>query len=196
MLEPIAPASRLGTFIAEHREELIGRCIGLVANRPAPALTNVEAERGIPLLLDRLVAALGHEPSMTRAFGQDATQHGQALFFQGFTISQVVHDYGAVCQAVTGLAVDLAAPVSVDDFRTLNLCLDEAIAGAVTQYSRQQRIANDDRSINQSLALQNMLFVVSTAFQALRGGNVGTSGATGDLIERTLTAMHERLSTP
>ena len=69
MPEPIATVSTLGTFIAEHREELIRRCLGLVANRPA-ALTDGEVERGIPLLLDRLVTALGHEPSKTRAFWQ------------------------------------------------------------------------------------------------------------------------------
>ena len=91
--------------------------------------------------------------------------------------------------AVTELAVDLAAPISPGDFRTLNRSLDDAIAGAVAEYSRQQRIATDDRALIELLALQNMLFIVTTAFQALRSGNVGTAGATGDLIERTLTAI-------
>ena len=53
-------------------------------------------------------------------------------------MSQVVHDYGDVCQSVTDLAVEVNAPISTDDFRTLNRCLDEAIAGAVTEYGREQ----------------------------------------------------------
>jgi hypothetical protein len=32
---------------------------------------------------------------------------------QGFTVSQVVHDYGDVCQAITELAVELNAPITV-----------------------------------------------------------------------------------
>jgi hypothetical protein len=31
-----------------------------------------------------------------------------------------VHEYGDVCQSITDLAVELGAPISTDDFRTLN----------------------------------------------------------------------------
>jgi hypothetical protein len=49
-----------------------------------------------------------------------------------------VHDYGDVCQAITELALAINAPISTDDFRMLNRCLDDAIAGAVTQYTRER----------------------------------------------------------
>ena len=39
---------------------------------------------------------------------------------QGFTVSHVVHDYGDVFQAITELAVELRAAISMDDCRTLN----------------------------------------------------------------------------
>ena len=58
-------------------------------------------------------------------------------------MSQVVHDYGDVCQAITDLAVEAAKPISADDFRTLNRCLDDAIAGAVTEYGRERDEPND-----------------------------------------------------
>ena len=32
--------------------------------------------------------------------------------------------------------MELAAPISTEDFRILNRCLDDAIAGAVTEYGR------------------------------------------------------------
>jgi hypothetical protein len=34
-------------------------------------------------------------------------------------------DYGGVCQAITELAVELNAAISMDDCRTLNRCLDD-----------------------------------------------------------------------
>ena len=68
--------------------------------------------------------------------GTSAARHGRDLHLQGFTVSQVVHDYGDVCQSITDLALELNAPISVEDFRTLNRCLDDAIASAVTEYGR------------------------------------------------------------
>ena len=51
---------------------------------------------------------------------------------QGFTVSQVVHDYGDVCQTDHRAGDRTNAPISTDDFRMLNQCLDDAIASAVT----------------------------------------------------------------
>jgi len=55
------------------------------------------------------------------------------LLQHGFTVDQVVHDYGDLCQAITKLAVDRGAAIQVEEFRTLNRCLDNAIADAVTE---------------------------------------------------------------
>lgn len=41
-----------------------------------------------------------------------------------------MHDYGDACQSVTEIAVETHAPIDADDFRTLNRCLDDAIADA------------------------------------------------------------------
>jgi hypothetical protein len=43
-------------------------------------------------------------------------------------VDQVVHNYGDVCQAVTGLALEQEAPILIDEFRILNRRLDDAIA--------------------------------------------------------------------
>ena len=59
-----------------------------------------------------------------------AAQHGRRVLAQGFSLEQVVRDYGDVCQAVTNLAVETGAPIEVEEFRTFNRCLDNAIAGA------------------------------------------------------------------
>jgi hypothetical protein len=54
----------------------------------------------------------------------------------GFTVSQVVHDYGDICQAITEWAVEQNAPITTDEFHVLNRCLDTAIADAVTEHAR------------------------------------------------------------
>src|SRR5436305_1625447 len=64
------------------------------------------------------------------------TGHGRDLLGLGFTVSQVVHDYGDICQASTELAVDQNAPITTIEFHILNRCLDTAIADAVTEHAR------------------------------------------------------------
>ena len=67
-----------------------------------------------------------------------AIRHGSDLLKRGSTVAQVVHDYGGVCQAVTELAAETNAPISADESRIFNRCLDDAIAEAVTEYTRQR----------------------------------------------------------
>ena len=139
-------AVSLGEFIRVNRQEVILRCrrrATLIANWPS---SEADVERGIPLFLDQLMVELGHESSQTRAIRKTATEHGQDLFFQGFTVAQVVHDYGNVCQTVTDLATEQAIPISTDDFRTLNRCLDDAIAGAVTGTPASSALVGDGQS--------------------------------------------------
>ena len=52
-------------------------------------------------------------------------------------MDQVIHDYGDLCQAITELAFEQAAPFETKEFRTLNRCLDNAIADAVTEFTYQ-----------------------------------------------------------
>src|SRR6187200_2448886 len=127
----------LDEFIAVNRDEIIMRCRAKVATRSVPPPTDVEIDHGVPVFLDQLRNALQFDEITSPEIGRSAIKHGHDLLLQGFTVSQVVHDYGDVCQAITELAVELNAPISTDDFRTLNRCLDDAIAGAVTEFSRQ-----------------------------------------------------------
>ena len=113
-------------------------------------------------------------------------------------MSQVVHDYGDVCQAITELAVELNAPISTDDFRTLNRCLDDAIAGAVTEYGRERHQSGiDGESARGSERLgffahelRNLLNTAIMAFEVLKTGNVGVAGSTGTVLHRSLMASH------
>ena len=98
---------------------------------------------------------------------------------------------------ITDLAVELNAPISTDDFRTLNRCLDEAIAGAVTEYGREQNQSTlDGESARGSerlgfLAheLRNLTNTAIFAFEVLKTGNVGVAGSTGSVLHRSLMGL-------
>src|SRR5471032_381534 len=121
-------------FIALNREEIIRRCRAKVATRSLPPPTAAEMEHGVPMFLEQLVDALRLRRPSSAEIGRTALLHGRDLLRQGFTVSQVVHDYSDVCQSITELAVETRTPINTEDFGMLNGCLDDAIAGAVTQY--------------------------------------------------------------
>src|ERR1700694_4602630 len=128
-------------FIRDNLSDLIVRTREKVRSRASPPATPAEIESGVPIFLTEFAALLADTDSVepaTPAIGASATQRGNDMLRGGFTIGQVVHDYGDICQAVTELAGKKGVEFSTDEFHTLNLCLDNAIANAVTEYSRQR----------------------------------------------------------
>jgi hypothetical protein len=136
-VEKMRAGTMLHEFIAENREEIIRRCRSKVETRSVPPSTPAELEHGAPVFLDQLIETLRHQLSSNAKIDDSATRHGRALQLQGFTVSQV-HDYGDVCQSITDLALERKVAIDVEDFRTLNRCLDDAIACAVTEFGRQR----------------------------------------------------------
>ena len=188
----------LDAFVAENRDEIVRRCRAKVAMRSTPAPTPAELEYGVPRFLDQLVDALRHHLSSNAEIGRSAALHGRDLHLHGFSVSQVVHDYGDVCQSITDLALLLHAPISVEDFRTLNRCLDDAIASAVTEFGRDHEAAGSAESARENERLGflaheigNLVGTASAAFEVLRTGNVGVGGSTGAVLHRSLSALHD-----
>ena len=153
----------------------------------------------MPLFLNQLMHALqlvreGRE-TLNPEIGKSAVLHGHDLLLQGFTVSQVVHDYGDVCQAITELAVETNAPISADDFRMLNRSLDDAIAGAVTEFGRQQhQTALEGETARAGFLAHEVRNLVNTAivaFEVLKTGNVGVAGSTGTVLHRSLMGLRE-----
>jgi len=188
--------SMLYEFITFNRPEIIARCRAKVASRSIPPPSEAEINHGVPLFLDQLIEMLRSGGSI-HDIDASAGQHGHDLLLKGFTVSQVVHDYGDVCQTITDLAVETNAPISTEDFRTLNRCLDEAIASAVTMYTREsQQSQSEDaaRRDNERLGflvheLRNLVNTAVIAFEALKSGNVAVGGSTGAVLNRSLTGL-------
>jgi len=118
------------------------------------------------------------------------------LLRRGFTVDQVVHEYGDVCQCVTALAVELDVSISADEFRTLNRCLDNAIADAVASFGSARQISID----HQAATLQQRLVafaddhgrlidIALKSLTAIKTGNIGINGATGSLLAHSLEEL-------
>ena len=188
-------------------------------NRRAPKATDAELEHGIPMFLDQLIKTLKVEqssnPQQSRRvsgpsdggrsasseIGVTAAQHGLELLHHGFTVDQVVHDYGDLCQAVTELAFEHDVPVQAVEFQTLNRCLDNAIADAVTEFAYAREISVVEKgayAFNERLGflgheLRNFVHTAQLAFDAVQRGKVGAVGATGDLVNRSLFGIRALL---
>jgi len=175
----------LHEFIRANRAEIIRRCRDKVAARSAPPAGKAELDRGVRLFLDQLADELRGGSAPKHDIGKSAGEHGHDLLLRGFTVSQVVHDYGDVCQSIADLAVELNVPIAAGDFRTLNRCLDDAIAGAVTEHAREQAATRNGKSQE----LRNLINVAMIAFEMIKSGNVGVAGSTGAMLNRTLRAL-------
>ena len=197
----------LHEFLTSNRTELIKRCRAKVAKRSShiPAV----ADQGVPLFLSQLVDTLRSEKSTETSknsepeptpdpteIGRGAALHGAEMLRRGYSVDQVVHDYGDVCQAVTELAVEQKKPVTTDEFRTLNRCLDNAIADAVTSYARgyNESIANEAKSLNKhnGTLVEHQLRLIDLAtqtFSAIKTGSVGLNGATATVLTKTLVEL-------
>ena len=192
----------LHEFIATHQGEIIRRCRAKVATRSVPPPTAAEIDHGVPVFLDQLRDALRLGETKHLEISRTALKHGHDLLLQGFTVSQVVHDYGDVCQAITELAVELNAAITTEDFRTLNHCLDDAIAGAVTEYGRGQNQSGIDGASARGSErlgyfaheLRNLMHTAMMAFEVLKTGEVGVGGSTGAVLHRSLVASSALIS--
>lgn len=191
----------LDDFIVTNRDTIIARIQARVASRIVPAPTEAELQHGIPMFLDQLGEALRLAKSSSQVdhdqLHEAAGLHGGDLLRMGLTIGQVVHDYGDVCQVITQLAVQEGAPISGEEFRTLNLCLDDAIAGAVTEYARQREhtieAAGTERLGVLTHEMRNFLNTATLSFHSIQSGHVAVGGSTGMVLGRSLAGLRDLL---
>src|SRR5688572_8417181 len=190
-------------FVELNRFEIIRRCREKVAKRTIPPPTDAELDHGVPLFLDQLVTALRTDSPKRRDSGisESAVLHGRYLLSQGFTVSQVVHDYGDICQSLTDLAIEQNVPISTEEFRTLNRCLDDAIAGAVTEFGRgrnQSTLDGAEARGTERLGffaheLRNLMNTALFALEVIKRGDVGLAGSTGKVLNRSLMGARDQI---
>jgi signal transduction histidine kinase len=203
-------------FLIDHRKALIERCRRKVARRSGRAMSNEQLQNGVPLFLDQLIETLkfeqtsdpltrGEHHSLTASelppddADRTAANHGRELLILGFSIDQVVHSYGDLCQAITDLAYECEARFEIDEFRTLNRCLDNAIASAVVEYSTQRDFTsahNTALEMTEKIEylaedLRSRLGTAMLAFAAAKASNLSLKGATGSVLEHGLFELRD-----
>ncbi len=202
-------------FLSENRAELERRCRDKVAKRPLRLPTEQQLQHGIPIFLDQLIRTLKAEEAglMVKSLAisgpadgnalaiselaDSATTHGGQLLALGYSVSQVVHDYGDLCQAVSDLALALGEQFAVEEFRTLNRCLDNGIAEAVSEFTQRRDVLIADGQallLSQRIGffaheLRNHLGTASLAVAAIKQGGMGVTGATGAVLDRSLVGL-------
>jgi signal transduction histidine kinase len=191
----------LDEFVVKYRDPIITRARQKLTARPWPAASAQELENGVPLFLTQLSETLQSETTRATtaqsdaAITEGATRHGRDLLGLGFTVSQVVHDYGDICQAVTEIAIEEEAPITTEEFKTLNRCLDTAIAEAVTEHERitaNSRFQEEfQRAAHLAHETRDLLNTALLAYQTLKRGTVAINGSTGAVLGRSLTALRD-----
>jgi len=202
-------------FLIAHRAELERRCREKVLARSGRSPNKQQLEQGIPMFLNQLIRTLEAEHRGTTGealaisgsslgeahqhpeLGVTAAIHGADLLALGYSINEVVHHYGDLCQAVSDLSIDLNEKFELHEFRTLNRCLDNGIADAVTGFSEHRDLVIADEQAleaNERLGffaheLRNYLHTAMLALAAIKSGNVGLNGSTGGVLDRSMVGL-------
>lgn len=184
-------------FLGNHRGQILEKARARAFARKAPAADPAELEKGIPLFFDQLVSILEGR-SLPKELKSDAAFHGGEMLRQGFTVAQLVHDYGDLCQAITETAMASGEEIPAEDYKTLNACLDDATAWAVTEFvSRHDNVATHDEAERLGRLAheqRNLLNGALLAFQVLRNGSVGIAGSTGAVLGRSLMGLRDLIN--
>ncbi len=154
----------LHEFLTAHRALLIDRWKSMAVKRSGARRHKPDLDRSVPLFLDQIIKSLALERTGDPELGAAASRHGHELYKEGFSVEHVIRDFGDVCQAVTGLAEEIDAPILAGEFRTFNRCLDDAISAAVSEYSAQENAAAMQTAVTQTqVALADSAAALSAA---------------------------------
>jgi signal transduction histidine kinase len=194
----------LFNLLTERRQEILEKCQTMTAEAMGSRTTTYLLERGLPTLYEELIEVLrtslsddSHE-TRKRVVSDTITagasrQHARESFRLGYTVSQLVHGYGCICQGITDFANEEGFPISISEFSQLNMCLDVAIAQAVSEFEEVSLETADQAEALRlgSLAheMRNYLTSAIMAHELIRSGGVGGAGATGGILTAALQQM-------
>jgi len=179
----------LHDFLSANRTAIADRARAKIRARGVPSATEEELE-AIPRFLDQLVDAMRLSQPSSPAMAASAAKRGRELLNRGFTVDQVVHDYGDLCEAVTELARDANAPISAAEFHLLSRAFHQAVGQAVSEYTRgrERSLADEGTASLEDLSheLRNALGAAALSFEVIKMGSVGLRGSTAALHDRSL----------
>jgi signal transduction histidine kinase len=185
----------LATFLEENRVEILALAEEKTLRLAGSLSSSPVLRQGLPIFYEHLIHFLkSSSPEKEEKdilFG--AAGHGTELLRLNYTLSHVVHAYGAMCQAITEFAMRRNIAITSQEFNDLNLCLDIAIASAVSEFQYKSVKAIEEREV-QHLGflvheLRNALSSATIAHEMIKQGLVGTGGSTARVLENNLILM-------
>lgn len=202
----------LSKFLNQNKKEIIELCRSKVLTASDSKPTSALLEKGLPLFYDELIGVLDRSTATAGTLNDhsevpigseviregDAAAHGKESLRLGYTISQVVHAYGAVCQSITEMAYSKSFSITSFEFHELNLSLDVAIAEAVTEYEKTATEATSRKEVERLGFLihemGNSLVSASIAADMIKKGQVGNAGSTSKLLTDALDRMRNMIN--
>lgn len=182
-------------FLETHETEILALAEEKTIALAGPLASSKELKRGLPVFYKNLMAyikAVDHGSAQSE-ITFSAAQHGRELLRLHYSLSHVVHAYGAMCQSITELAQRWNANISSASFNELNMCLDLAIAAAVSEFQFRSVQASEAKEVQHlgSLVheLRNALTSATVAQDMIAKGLVGNGGSTARVLTHNLTTM-------
>ena len=190
-------------FLRKERTNILALCGEKLLKLSDERSSSHEMESGLPVFYDELVEVLRMDEDEARVpiegvsgtvHHEAATRRGKESLRLGYTVSQVVHGYGALCQSITQYAAEYSEePIEAREFNRLNFCLDVAIAEAVTEFNRGQQDATTRDEVQRlgflAHEMRNALSNVSMAHLSIKMGLAGHSGSTNKVLEDAVLLM-------
>lgn len=192
----------LSNFLIEERDKILAICAEKLMRLRADKRSSEEMELGLPVFYDELIEVLRADEVEERGTDdisfihkESAVRRGIESSRLGYTISQVVQGYGALCQAITQYLEDHNQPISNREFNRLNLCLDTAIAQAVSSFDVAEKETLEQGEVQRlgflAHELRNALSNAVMAYRMIKSGRIGIGGNTGQILEDSHACMTE-----
>jgi signal transduction histidine kinase len=184
-------------FLINNRTEILAHAEKRTLKLAGVLPSSVELRKGLPLFYEHLIEFLNRTSTKhpEESIASGAAFHGRELLRLNYTLSHVVHAYGALCQAITDFAQTKNIQISPREFNDLNLALDIAIAAAVSEFEFHSVHASQEREVQHMgflvHELRNSLSSATIAQDMIRQGLVGTSGSTARVLEQNLARMRD-----
>lgn len=188
----------LHDFLSTRRSRILAAIRDKTAAISESKPSSAALERGLADFYDLLVEVLktqaaGGGKAAPKHSSPATTLHGGEARRLGYSVSQVVHGYGVICQAITEAADAEGSPITAAEFGTLNLSLDVAIAEALTGYETSSNEASasgaERAKVDLVHQLRNALTCAVVAHTMIAKGLVGVGGSTNSMLARNLQRM-------
>ncbi|MFI5200792.1 MAG: sensor histidine kinase [Candidatus Kapaibacterium sp.] len=188
----------LHDFLTRERTTILNEAKEQALQTQGTRLTSAALEEGWGIFYDELIGLLTRDQPFEFHAEKglhtiEAEKQGKEYLRLGYTVSEVVHSYGIICQAITSLATQLGFEITVREFQQLNLSLDTAIAESVSEYGKIG-IESVDRAEVKRLGflaheLRNCLQSATIALEMIESGVVGIKSGTGGMLQNSLKKM-------